>query len=141
MAFKHKLVTVIGGMLVLASSAPIAGKGPSAESIEGAKTITAPEAKALWKQGATFIDTRKTSDWEAGRVPGALHLNVKKLEFNKATILSKIAINDPVISYCNAEKCHRASAAAKKLVGFGFTNVYYFRKGFPAWKNASYPYE
>ncbi len=117
-------------------------KGPSPESTPGGKTVNAAEAKELWKNGATFIDTRKDSDWEAGRVPGALHINIKKPEeFNAENILQYIGINDPVVSYCNAQKCHRAYKGAKKLVEFGFTNVYYYRDGFPSWKNAGYPYE
>lgn len=117
-------------------------KGPSPESTPGAKTVNAAEAKELWKNGGTFIDTRKDSDWEAGRVPGALHINIKKPEeFNAEHILQYIGINDPVVSYCNAQKCHRAYKGAKKLVEFGFTNVYYYRDGFPSWKNAGYPYE
>jgi len=141
MQVKNKIVKSTGVLCLIASFTVFAGKGPSAESVEGAKTITAQEAKVLWQNGATFIDTRKDSDWEAGRVPGALHINVKKTEFNKYNILNHIGINDAVVSYCNAEKCHRAASGAKKLVGFGFTQVYYYRQGFPSWKNAGYPYE
>lgn len=136
------LVFAGAATLVAIASPVLAGKGPSPESTPGAKTVTAAEAKALWQQGATFIDTRKDSDWEAGRVPGALHINIKKPEeFNAENISQYVGINDPVVSYCNAEKCHRAYKGAKKLVEFGFTNVYYYRAGFPSWKNAGYPYE
>ena len=126
--------------LFMASTA-FAAKGQSAESVDGATTVNAQQAKKLWREGAVFIDTRKDSDWEAGRVPGAVHINIKKPEFNKETILNHVGLNDYVVSYCNAEKCHRAASGAKKLVGFGFTKVYYFRDGFPSWKNAGYPYE
>jgi len=141
MRAKSILIKIVGTVFLFWGTLAMAGKGPSVKSVDGAKTITAQEAKALWQQGATFIDTRKGSDWEAGRVPGALHINVKKPEFNKDNILNHIGINDPVISYCNAEKCHRAARGAKTLVKFGFTKVYYFRDGFPSWKNAGYPYE
>ncbi|WP_051144958.1 rhodanese-like domain-containing protein [Thiomicrorhabdus sp. Kp2] len=140
--FSHKkLIDGIGIFCLLMSSIAFAAKGPSPESVDGATTIGAEQAKKLWKQGATFIDTRKDSDWEAGRVPGAVHINIKNPEFNKENILTHIGLNDAVISYCNAEKCHRAASGAKKLVEFGFTKVYYYRDGFPSWKNAGYPYE
>lgn len=131
----------LGIACLVMSSVAFAGKGPSAKTVDGATTVTAEQAKKLWQEGALFIDTRKDSDWEAGRVPGAVHINVKKPEFNKYNILGHIGLQDAVVSYCNAEKCHRASAGAKKLVGFGFTKVYYYRGGFPSWKNAGYPYE
>lgn len=124
------------------SSAAIAGKSNSPENVPGAKTVNAEQAKQLWLSGATFIDTRKDSDWEAGRVPSALHINIKKpAEFNAQYILNYIDFDTPVVSYCNAEKCHRAANGAKKLVSYGFSNVYYFRDGFPSWKNSGYPYE
>ena len=138
---QKKLIKGVGVVCLLMTSVSFAAKGPSAENVDGATTINAEQAKKLWKEGATFIDTRKDSDWQAGRVPGAVHINVKKPEFNKHEILNHVGLNEPVVSYCNAEKCHRAAAGAKKLVGFGFTKVYYYRDGFPSWKNAGYPYE
>lgn len=113
----------------------------SPTQLEGAKTINAKEAKALWQQGATFIDTRKDSDWAAGRIPGALHVNVKTADYNANYIARYINKSDPVVTYCNAEKCHRAYKGAKKLVEFGYNQVFYFRLGFPAWKNSGFPYE
>lgn len=141
MRLNKYLMTGMGALCFVVSSYAVAGKGPSPESVDGAKTISAEEAKALWQQGAVFIDTRKDSDWEAGRVPGAVHINVKKPQFNVDAIQDYVSFDQPVVSYCNAEKCHRAFKGAKKLVGFGYKNVYYFRSGFPSWKNAGYPYE
>lgn len=141
MFLQKSLINGVGIVCLFMTSISFAAKGPSVESVDGATTISAEQAKKLWKQGAIFIDTRKSSDWEAGRVPGAVHINVKNSEFNKENILNYVGLNDSVISYCNAEKCHRAASGAKKLVGFGFTKVYYYRDGFPSWKNAGYPYE
>ncbi|MBN2865696.1 MAG: rhodanese-like domain-containing protein [Thiotrichales bacterium] len=123
------------------STQGFAASGPSVESVEGATTIGAKEAKELWLKGAVFIDTRKTADWDAGRIPGALHISIKKPEFNPDYIAQYVAKDHPVVSYCNAQLCHRAASGAKKLVEYGYTQVYYFRLGFPSWKNANYPYE
>lgn len=141
MFLRNRFQQGIGILCLLVTSAAFAADGNSPETVTGAVTVNAAEAKALWKEGATFIDTRKNSDWEAGRVPGALHINIKEPEFSKDHILSLVEANHPVISYCNAEKCHRAANGAKKLISYGFTKVYYFRDGFPSWKNAGYPYE
>lgn len=134
-----KLVPFV--ILVMMSMPVFAKKGPSPETVPGATTIDAAQAKKLWLQGATFIDTRKGADWDAGRIPGAVHVNIKTKDFNPDYIGQFVAKDEPVVSYCNAEKCHRASKGAKKLVKFGYTKVYYFRSGFPSWKNANNPYE
>jgi len=132
--------TVLGISFLMALNSAYA-KGPSPANVDGATTIDAKQAKELWLKGAIFIDTREKAGWDAGRIPGALHINIKKPEFNAENLASYVAKDHPVISYCNAEECHRAAKGAKKLVEFGYTNVYYFRAGFPSWKNAGYPYE
>ncbi|WP_173291573.1 rhodanese-like domain-containing protein [Thiosulfativibrio zosterae] len=140
---KRHLILSQGMTLALSwlVSLSVLAAGPSAETVEGAKTIDAQEAKALWLKGAAFIDTRSSSDWETGRIPGALHINVKNPEFNPNYIGQYVAKDQPVVSYCNAELCHRAQKGAELLVKFGYTQVYYFRLGFPSWKNAQFPYE
>ena len=130
---------VAGGVLL--STQAFAAKGPSVESVDGATTIGPEKAKELWLKGAVFIDTRKKADWDAGRVPGALHISIKKPEFNPDNIAQYVSKNQPVVSYCNAQLCHRAAKGAKTLVEYGYTQVYYFRLGFPSWKNSNYPYE
>ena len=140
---KRHLILSQGLILALSwlLSMSVLAAGPSAETVEGAKTIDAQEAKALWLKGATFIDTRSSSDWETGRIPGALHINVKNPEFNPDYIGQYVAKDQPEVSYCNAELCHRAQKGAELLVKFGYTQVYYFRRGFPSWKNAHFPDE
>ncbi|WP_321276698.1 rhodanese-like domain-containing protein [Thiomicrorhabdus indica] len=126
--------------ILMAFSQIVSAKGVSPETVSGATTIAPDEAKKLWRQGVKFIDTRKSSDWEAGRIPGALHINIKT-EFDKENLLKQVDVNEPVVTYCNAIKCKRAANAAKKLVDYGYQKVYYYRLGFPSWKNAGYPYE
>ena len=49
--------------------------------------------------------------------------------------------DEAVVIYCNGEKCMRSSKACAQAVEWGFTNISYFRDGFPAWKAAGYPTE
>ena len=102
--------------------------------------MTAAEAKALFDKGTIFIDTRKDKDWNAGRIPDAIQLDVKK-KLSEATLGKEVKKADAVVMYCNGESCMRSSKASKMAVGWGYTNVYYFRDGFPAWKAAGYPVE
>jgi len=109
-------------------------------TVDGAKSVSAAEAKALFDKGAIFVDTRKSKDWDAGRIPDAIHLDVKKV-FSEETLGKEVKKGDAVVMYCNGESCLRSSKASKMAVGWGYSNVYYFRDGFPAWKAAGYPVE
>ncbi len=126
--------------ILLSPQITFAGDGVSPMVIEGAKTVTTEEAKKLFDDGVLFIDVRKDKDWNAGRVSDAVQLNVKT-KLSEETMLAEMKKGDPVVIYCNGEKCMRSSKACKKAVEWGFTNVYYYRDGFPAWKNAGYPVE
>jgi rhodanese-related sulfurtransferase len=109
-------------------------------TVEGAETIDAAAAKALFDQGALFVDVRKDKDWGAGRIPDAEHLELKSA-FSEETLSKHVKKDEPVVLYCNGASCLRSSEASQQAVGWGFKKVYYFRLGFPAWKAAGYPTE
>lgn len=108
--------------------------------VPGATTIDVSKAKQLFDSEAAFIDVRKDSDWEAGRIPGAIHLELKS-KFSKETLGEEVQPNEDVVFYCNGENCLRSSKASALAIEWGFQKVYYFRDGFPAWKAAGYPVE
>ena len=113
---------------------------PSPEAVDGAVTVGVTAAKALFDQGALFVDVRTAKGFEAGRVPDAVLLDLKK-NFSKESLGAEAAAGDPIVIYCNGINCWRSSKAAKKAVSWGYTKVNYFRGGFPAWKKAGYPVE
>jgi len=133
--FALTIVAAIG----FAPGSYAAGK-VSPTTVAGAKTINAAEAKALFDKGVIFLDVRKDKDWAAGRIPDAIHIELKK-KLNEASMSGAIKKDQEVVIYCNGEKCLRSSKASKKAVAWGFKKVYYFRDGFPAWKSAGYPVE
>ena len=49
--------------------------------------------------------------------------------------------NDEVVIHCFGQDCPYSAYASAKAVTWGFTRVYYFSVGFPAWKGAGYPVE
>ncbi|OUS24783.1 hypothetical protein A9Q99_23605 [Gammaproteobacteria bacterium 45_16_T64] len=134
------LQSVFSILLLTLSTMLFAADKISPETVTGATTVNASEAKALFDQGVLFVDVRKDKDWNAGRIPDALHLNVKTL-FNAENLLKEIKKTDPVVVYCNGPSCMRSSKAAKMTVEWGFTKVNYFRGGLPAWKAAGYSVE
>ena len=136
--FASKILIVLFGLTLITSVH--AAKKISPMTVDGAKTVNAAEAKALFDKGVIFLDVRKDKDWNAGRIPDAIHLDIKKT-LNEASMGKEIKKADEVVIYCNGESCMRSSNGSVKAVGWGYSKVYYFRDGFPAWKAAGYPVE
>lgn len=136
------LSSLILGLFLIFSLPAQAVKNPSPTEVKGTTAIDAQQARELWLKGTKFIDPRSTSDWNAGRIPGALHMEMGKPVYNSDTALEFLgSYGAPVVAYCNAEACHRAAQLAEKLVEWGFTQVYYFRLGYPAWLETQSPFE
>jgi rhodanese-related sulfurtransferase len=132
----HYLVSI---MMVLLASQTFAGE-VSPMTVNGATTVDTAQAKALFDKGALFVDVRSDKDWAAGRIPDAIHLELKKV-FSEETLGKDAKKDDAIVIYCNGESCLRSSEASVKAVGWGFTKIQYYRDGFPAWKAAGYPTE
>jgi len=127
-------------LLVLVAHALAASAYVSPEAVPGATTIDTVTAKVLFDAGVVFIDVRTNTDWEAGRIPGALHLELKHV-YSMESLGTTVAKDQAVVVYCNGLQCPRSSEAATKAVAWGFTKVYYYRLGFPDWQAAGYPVE
>jgi len=112
----------------------------SPEAISGANTVSPAEAKALFDKGVLFVDVRKDADWDAGRIPGAEHLDSKS-KFTAEALADLAAKNEEIVIYCNGPKCMRSSESCAKAVEWGLKKIHYFREGFPSWKSAGYPVE
>jgi len=112
----------------------------SPESVEGAITISAEEAKDMYDQGVKFIDVRNPRLYARKHIPGAHHLDLKYV-FSEETLDEVAARQEPIIIYCSGVKCSRSYRASEKALSWGFEKVYYFRGGIVDWKNAGYPTE
>jgi rhodanese-related sulfurtransferase len=127
-------------MMILTPQARAAPEYVSPETVPGATTIDTAKAKTLFDRGAIFIDVRNHADWEAGRIPGAIHLELDKV-FTEASLSAVARPDQEVVMYCNGTKCPRSSQAAASAVSWGFARVYYYRLGFPDWQGSGYPVE
>ena len=126
-------------MLVLVSS-PVSAEYQSPESVDGALTTTAEQAKALYDQGVPFIDVRNPRFYTRKHIPGAHHLDFKHV-FTEQSLSALVDREQPLVIYCSGVKCSRSSRASAMAVSWGFTKVHYFRGGIADWKNAGYPVE
>ena len=112
----------------------------SPETIPGANTVDSDQAKSLFDQGVLFVDPRKDSDWEAGRIPGAVHLELNK-NLSEESLLAEASKDDDIVFYCNGIKCMVSAHASEQAVSWGFKKVHFYRSVFPDWKSHGYPVE
>ncbi len=131
---------LLSGCLALAFTSTAAMADVSPVTVSGATTVDTAKARELFDQEVAFLDVRKNSDWDAGRVPGAIHLELKKV-YTADSLGAEVKKDEPVVIYCNGESCLRSSVASTKAVEWGWGKVYYYRDGFPAWKAAGNPVE
>jgi rhodanese-related sulfurtransferase len=137
----NKVISLAAATLVaLNFCLPASAAEVSPEKIDGAVTIDTAKAKALFDQEVAFVDVRKDSDWDAGRIPGAIHLDIKG-KFNEDSLSSEVKKDEPVVMYCNGSSCMRSSEATAMAVSWGYSKAHYYRDGFPAWKSAGNPVE
>ena len=111
----------------------------SARTVDKVITVDTTKAHQLFSQGTLFIDVRRDSDWNIGRIPDAIHIDIK--DFSKEILLKTVLTNTPFVIYCNGQKCLRSAKAAALAVKWGFKTIFYYRDGFPAWKLANFPVE
>ena len=123
--------------LVLAATLSLFGGSAMAEdspeTVDGATTVTVEEAVVLFDEEVVFVDVRKTSDFDAGRIAGAVHLDIKSA-LTEESLAAVVAKDEPVLFYCNGVSCHRSAQASALAVGWGYSKVYYLRNGYPAWE-------
>lgn len=98
------------------------------------------KTKTLFDRGVPFVDVRKDPDWKTARIPGAVQLYLYA-DFSESR-LSEIAANDDeVVVYAYGLHSGHSSTAVMRALSRGYTKIYFFREGFPAWKTAELPVE
>ena len=87
---------------------------------------------ALSDDTAQVVDVREPYEWEAGRIDGALHVELNELGANAA----KIDTDRPVIFYCLSGS--RSAMAAQAFRGVG-VDAYSMAGGMHRWQDEQRP--
>ncbi len=93
-------------------------------------SASAAEAIALVSAGATLLDVRENSEWNAGRAPGAVHIPAGQLAAQASRRLPK---GRQVIVVCRSG--HRARSATHTLTSMGI-DALVLKGGMRAWESA-----
>lgn len=118
-------------------------------SLPGAKVITLAEAKMQIAKGVPVYDVRLTDEFDTAHIPGSIsvpykEVSAKEVGFDPADdqfALNKLPKdkNAPFIMYCDGTICWKSYKSALMAIQGGWKNVYWFRGGFPEWKEAGLP--
>jgi molybdopterin/thiamine biosynthesis adenylyltransferase/rhodanese-related sulfurtransferase len=96
-----------------------------------------PQQVAKERSSRTLIDVRERDEYEAGFVPGALHLSKGFIELQ---IEDRVPAKDqPITLYCAGGV--RSLLAARALRELGYTDVRSMSGGFNGWKQAGFDFD
>lgn len=133
------LVRVVSVFVLLVSAVVARAEAP--KDVEGAKTVDLTQAKALFDQGAVFIDVRDPQSWSLGHIEGSVNLDFNASEFAVLYISKELDRTTPIVFYTSSPLNVRSAMASYFASNWGYRNVYYFREGFYSWMAADYPVE
>jgi rhodanese-related sulfurtransferase len=84
-----------------------------------------------------LVDVREDHEWQAGHLPGAIHIGKGIIERDIETKVPDPATE--MVLYCGGG--FRSALAADNLQKMGYTNVISMDGGFRGWKDAGLPTE
>ena len=108
--------------------------------VEGATKVDAKTAEALHERGVPFVDVRAHVDYDNGHIPGAVNLSLV-VDLSKESLAKVVGKDEEVVIYCHGKYCPTSPYGSAKAIAWGWTRVYYFAGGFPAWEDAGLPVE
>ncbi|MEW6679367.1 MAG: PhnD/SsuA/transferrin family substrate-binding protein, partial [Pseudomonadota bacterium] len=118
------------------------------EVLPGVTIATAEQVKNLMAQKVPLFDVRPQTHYREAHIPGAVNVTYqmnspKEVDYDDSVDRFDVNRlpkdkNAPMIFQCNGAECWYSYKAARYMAKRGFTKVYWFRTGMPAWKAAGY---
>ncbi len=108
--------------------------------------ISSEEAKIKIDTGAAvIIDTRTTEEYNAGHIPGAVHVPGSPESLREKRIKENFSLlggQQELLLYCDGEACGSSSILSKRLLEMGYPrHIYIIENGMPEWQAKGYPVE
>ncbi|NLI48431.1 MAG: rhodanese-like domain-containing protein [Acidobacteria bacterium] len=105
-------------------------------------TVDLAEAFELYHSGgAVFVDARPSELFAQGRIPGAFNVPEKDSGDFLAQFTGMVAVDEPVVVYCDGDECLASVHVAEQLRARGYRNVSVFFGGWMAWTDAAHEIE
>ena len=107
------------------------------EAKSAVREVTVDQVKPRLEAGERFvlIDTREESEWNAGHIPGAIHLGKGVIERDIERVVPDTSTE--IVLYCGGG--YRSALAARSLAQMGYANVASMDGGWRDWVQRGYP--
>jgi rhodanese-related sulfurtransferase len=105
-----------------------------ADAESGPIEVGPQEAARLQRQGATIVDVREDHEWDAGRIPGAVHIPLMQL----AAQVESLPADGPIVFQCKSGGRSLMAAQALRAAGRPACSL---AGGLHAWQDAGLPLE
>lgn len=116
---------------------------PAGAVSEPMTTLSPKAVKREFDRGnVLFLDARGRASYQAGHIPGALHLPAEASEERRREVLAAYPPGTRVITYCSGIGCRSSGLLAQRLreeKELNLGQIHVLDGGFPAWKRAGYP--
>ena len=120
-------------------------------TLAGTKLVSDAEVAKLQSSGAVIIDSRVASEFAEGHIKGAINVpyrekSAKAIDFDASQDefnLAKLPADKSaaIVIYCNGPECWKSFKASTAAIKGGYTNIQWYREGFPNWKSKGHPVE
>jgi rhodanese-related sulfurtransferase len=141
----HRFQLVVLLILGCALAGP-ARAGDTPATLKGAALVGAQDVVKLQASGATVIDSRVASEYSEGHIKGAISVPYREKSAKDASFdasqdewaLGKLPADKSasIVIYCNGPECWKSYKSSVAAIKAGYSNIHWFREGFPAWKAA-----
>ena len=131
---------ILCAILWLPSSLIAAEKPYAPAMLPGATILTAEEVinLILADPDLIVIDSRKKTEYIKGHIEGAINILNTELVFEDLDLIVPDR-STALLFYCNGVRCLRSSDSITRVVGWGYTNLYWFRGGWKEWTEKRLP--
>ena len=121
------------------------------ETLAGTKLVSSADVAKLQSGGSLVIDSRVAAEYAEGHIKGAINVPYREKsakvvsfdasqdEFNLAKLPADKGA--PIVIYCNGPECWKSFKASAAAIKGGYTNIHWYREGFPDWKSKGLPVE
>lgn len=108
-----------------------------AEAKAQVREIPLEHADEAIRAADVLIDVREAEEYQAGHIPGAIHMSRGMLEFKLSSMPQLTSRDLKIVVYCKTSG--RAALAARSLRDMGYLQVESLAGGFDAWSAAGKP--
>lgn len=97
--------------------------------------------KLFFTHAAVFVDARSAEDYARGRIKGARNLPWQNVDIDFINVTADLALDVPIVTYCDGETCELSHDLALFLRDAGFLNAQVLVNGWTLWQQAGLPTE